>query len=129
MRPAQRRRLRSNGAHRAAEGLRSATVGGGSRDDAVLGAIGGAVGAPRHRDDHCDAMFEAVELESEVGAKLMLQARPRRRDADAFLKRRQCGIRETEAVVADLDPEFVLRLARPNVDMAGAGLLRDAVLD
>ena len=46
-----------------------------------------------------------------------------------FLKRRQRGIGQTEAVVTDLDPEFVVLLPRADVDVAGTGLLRDAVLD
>src|SRR3954471_17237937 len=117
MRPAQCRRLRSSGADGAAERL-CAAPGRVSRHIALLRAIGGAFGAPRHRNDHRDTLFEAVELEAEIRSKLMLQARSRGGYADAFLKRRQRSIGETEAVVADLDPEFVVLLPGANVDVA-----------
>src|SRR3954469_5659493 len=126
MRPAQCRRLRSSGADRAVERL-GAAPGRVSRDIALLRAIGGAFGAPRHRHDHRDALFEAVELEAEIRSKLMLQARSRRRDADAFLKRCQRSIGETQTVVADLDPEFVVLLPRANVDVPGTRFFRDTV--
>ena len=66
------------------------------------------VGPPGHGDDHRDARFQAMELETEIGAELVLQARPRRRDADAFLQRRQRSFRQPDAVVANLDPELVV---------------------
>ena len=70
-----------------------------------------------------------MELETVVGAEKMLQARARRRDADALLQRRQRVLRQSDAVVAHFHPQLVAVAAGGDVDVAGPGFLRDSVLD
>ena len=84
---------------------------------------------PGDGDDDRQAGGLAVELEAVVGAEEVLQPRARRRDADALLQRRQRVFRQPDAVVAHFHPQLVALAARGDVDVAGPGLLRDAVLD
>src|SRR5215212_8751457 len=90
---------------------------------------GGRSRPPGNGNDDGDALFEAMKFESEICAVLMLQARAGGRDADAFLQRRERRLRQPEPGVANFNPEFVVVTPRANVDVAGARLLRDAVLD
>src|SRR5262245_14371829 len=70
-----------------------------------------------------------MEFESKIRTKLVLQARTRRRDADALLQCRQRGLRQAAAVVAHFYPELVVVLPRTDIDVARSKLLRHAVLD
>ena len=77
-------------------------------------------GAPRDGYHHRDSLLEPVEFESILGAELVLQSRPRRRDADAFLQRGQRILGEPDAVVAHLEPEHVVVAPGGDVDMSFA---------
>jgi len=61
-----------------------------------------------------------MEFEPVIRAELMLQARPGRRHADAFLQRRQRVLGQTDAVVADFEAEHVVLAAGDDIDMTCA---------
>ena len=56
----------------------------------------GCGGPPWHRHDDGYAFFQAMELESEIGAELMLQPRPGGGHADPLLQRRQRILRHPQ---------------------------------
>ena len=70
-----------------------------------------------------------MKFETVVGAEQMLQARARRRDADALLQRRQRVLRQSGPVVADFHSQLVAVAAGGDVDVAGPGFFRDSVFD
>ena len=79
---------------------------------------------PRHGDDHRYALFEAMELETEVGAELCWR---RARVVDTpmpFCSAVSAVSDRPSAIVADLDPELVVLAPRADVDVARPGLLR-----
>ena len=70
-----------------------------------------------------------MEFKAVIGAELVRQPRARRGDADSLLERGQRILRQPHAVVAHLHHELVVLAAGADVDVPGAGLARDAVLD
>jgi len=76
--------------------------------------------SPWNRYHYPDPLRQSMELETIIGAELVLQPRAGGRDADAFLQRRERVLRKPDAVVAHFEPEHVVVAPRGDVDVTRA---------
>ncbi len=70
-----------------------------------------------------------MKFEAVVGAELMVQPGPRRRDAEPLLQGSQRVLRQSHPIVANLNSEHVVVAPRGDVDVPQPRLPGDAVLD